>query len=137
MKKLIILMCMLLPAVAAADQLLTTPIERYDLDRYRVQEFVINPVVPIVRLKFELGYLKGELFVADTREIISISDTEIYRDQTLILKDDGSGMMLSLPAAYQENPCTKIIQEINGGTFGGQATVRGYLEVITKTIFGL
>ena len=135
MRKLIIAMFVLLLVVPAyAETMLTTPEVRPSIDRFTVERFTIQTDLPRVIIRLRLGY-EGFTFVRE--EIISITNADIMRGSKMVYKDDLDGMMLELPAGYKETPATKIVTEINCGDFGGQATLKEYVEVIVKTILGL
>ena len=141
MKKLVItLLLVLLPTVASAETLFTTPEVLPDIDRFRVEVFTIDAATPEIIIQMEVGYAGFNLIRTDE---IGISNGDITRkkgrfgSRQQIYKDDINDEMLDLPVPYRLNPATKIITEVNSGTFGGQATMKEYVEVIVKTLLGL
>ena len=135
MKRFLLVIVMLMLTVPAyGETLLTTPEVRPSIDRYQIERFTIQTDLPRLIIRLRMGY---EGFTLVREELISITNADIMRGNKMVYKDDLDGMMMDLPSAYQENPATKIIQEINGGTFGTCDTMKDYLELITKTILGL
>lgn len=137
MKRIIILSMMLFMVVAVpayGETLLTTPEIRPSIDRFQIERFTIQTDLPRLIIRVQLGY---EGFTRVREEMVSITNADIMRNDKMVYRDDTDGMMMDLPAAYQENPATKIVQEINGGTFGGQATLKEYIEQIIKVLAGL
>jgi len=135
MKKILFSMLILVPSLALAD-LATTTIVEPDITLMRIEKFVIHTDTPRLVVDLQLGYDNAG-FRRIRTESISITNKDIMRDRTNIYSDDINDMMLDLPVAYQLNPATKILQEINAGTFGGQPTLKEYIEIIVKTLLKL
>ena len=139
MKKLfLILVLLLLPVTSYADTALTTTEVVPDITYFRIDEFkLVTGDNPTVNIQLEFGEKPALTFHLLRVESVTITNTSIYRGLEPFLVDDADGNMLSLPAAYQAEPATKIISEINNGTFGGEATGKEYIELIIKTLLGL
>lgn len=141
MKKLtIILLALILTAgVAIAETTLTSGEAQPTIDRFEINQFKIDVAGPQVEIVVEFGYDSGG-FVRERAEEILITNDTVYRNRRPeIEKVDGAdpGIFDDFPAAYQDTPATKVVTEANGGTFGGEATLKAYLETIVKTLLGL
>lgn len=145
MKRLLIpMVCffMLVPAISYGDLALNTPIVRQDYDTFRLARFQVhlyqdNAPIHWVELRVYLGYEVEGAFVLGEARRIAITNSTIHYHRGILHRDDGDGLMLALPTAYQLNPATKILTEINGGTFGGAASLQAYLEAIIRTLAGI
>lgn len=139
MKRLIItVICLILVAgTAGADQLLTSPVVKPDVDRFRVREFqVVNNEFPTVRIAVEMGYDSGGFSFIERKQA-TINNLAIFFTGQDAIRADSVGYFETLPPAYQTNPANKVISEINNGTFGGKTTAVDYIETIVKTLAGL
>lgn len=146
MKKIVILfgvmaMCatLLFSTVAMADTTLTATENQPAITTFRIERFLIDAVAPAGELTVEFGYDSGG-FVVERRESITVTNEAIYRNRRpVIRKDEGADPNIfdDFPAAYQTNPATELISQVNGGTFGGQGTLKAYLEATVKTLLGL
>jgi len=135
-KLFLLIFLLTLPALAGADTIFTTPIVRDSLDRFRVETFTIKTSVPDLIFDMEIGYDSGGFLVVK-KELVRIGNRDIAVNGKNVYTDDNNDMMLDLPSAYQLNPASKILQEINDGTFGGQPTLKEYIEIIIKTLLKL
>ena len=135
MKKLIILVCLLvLPVSAVGETLLSSPIVRPDIDRFNIDRFDISMVSgPTVTMVMEMR--SGSEFVR--RDRIAIKNLTIVWNSEVVFKANADDIIEELPPAYQSNPASSIIAEINSGNFGGQASLKEYLELIAKNVLGL
>lgn len=138
MKKLSIIMLALAMALvfalpAMADTSLGTSEVRPTIDTYKVTKLTLDAGASIVTIDYALGYVSGT-FQKVNGETVEISDRGITRGRRFIVKPAAFG---TLPADYQASPVTKVLAEINGGTFGGEANLLAYLEVILNSLTGL
>ena len=139
MKRLMLILILIVMGQASAfavTQLSSTEVQP-DFDRFRITTLRISTVPELtVEIWAKFGYDDGGFVDVASRYVI-ISNRDIGYNGENIYRDDQDGMMLDLPAAYQENPATKNIQEIDAGTFGGQSGLVLYLEAIVKTLLNL
>ena len=138
MKRLILAICILLIAAPAmADTLLTDPIARPSIDRFRVIDFrIVNNSSPFVQFAVEMGY--GSPFELATTERVRITNNSVVMSGgNANFYADSAGVIEGLPVAYQTNPANTVINQINTGTFGNNDTLVEYLEQIIKVLAGL
>lgn len=141
MKKIVVVLLavLMLTGLAFADQNLTTSQPQPTIDRFKIDVFKID-ATGLVEVVATYGYDDAGTFVAVRNEQIAITNDAVYVNRRpAVQKSDGADPNIfdDFPAAYQSNPATAVIGEVNGGTFGGQANLKAYLEVIIKTILGL
>ena len=139
MKRFLIVIVALLLFVpfAHAEQPLAEVEVRPDLDRYQLSAMKLR-LYPVTYIEIWLDFAEegGGYDIAEHRKI-TITNRDISYNLESMYRDDAQGNMPGLPPDYVANPATKILQEMNLGTFDGQGSLDNYLEVIVKTIFGL
>jgi len=141
-KKIVLMLAlfaMLIPCATFGETTLTSPEVRADIDRYRFSRLRIVTYPELwIEIELHFGYDNAGTFEYVTTRTASISNRDIAFNGENVARDDENGMMLELPPAYQENPATKIAQELfYTGNYGGSANGNLYLEQIIKTIAGL
>lgn len=141
MKKFVlVLLALVLFAVPAfGDTSLTAPETQPTISQFRIERFVIDSNIPAVEMTVEFGYDSGG-FVRERVETVAITNDAIFRNrQRTVSKSEGADPDIfdTFPAAYQSTPATEMLTQVNGGNFGGQATLKAYLENIVKTLYGL
>ena len=124
---------------AFADTALTSSEAQPTIDTFRIEQFTVNASQMQLDIVVEFGYVSGT-FVRERVEQVTVTDDIIYRNRRpAIRKADGADPNIfdGFPAAYQTTPATERVTQVNGGNFGGNATLKGYLEAIVKTLYGL
>jgi hypothetical protein len=128
--RFLVLIAVLVPSLSFADMVLDTPEVRPDIDRFRIARFEITnrPGTVQIYMNAEFGY-ESDGFIVARASTLLITNNQIVLDKKVITPE--------LPPGYESTPATKVIQEINSGSFGGQATAQAYIELIFKTLLGL
>ena len=134
---LILLSIGLMAGPVYAETLLTTPEVIPDFDRFRINKVEIDLSAPEIHFYCQFGHQVDGVFRVLRNDKVRISNGSIFRGRTMFMQVDMDDMMLGLPEAYQFEPATVVLTEINSGSFGGQDTLKEYLELIVKTILGL
>ena len=133
---IILIALFLLVPFAHAEQNLSVVEIRPDYDRYRLSTFKVR-LYPETYLEIWLDFgVEGGEYDPNAHRRIRITDRDISYNGANLFRDDQDGNMPGLPAGYVATPATKILQEVNAGTFDGQGSLSNYLEIIVKTIFG-